>query len=141
MHDQDHGKMARTQSRLWIWALAVVLAGAGAAVWVIRPQTLPHDALDGLTGVAMRGEQVFWAGGCASCHAAEGATGDARLALGGGGGLKLTLALLSCRIYPQIQRMELAVGARLIWPMRCILAPAQKASITIRHFPIPPIPT
>ena len=84
MHDQDHGKMTKSKSRLWVWALAAVLAGAGAAVWVIRPQTLPKDALDGLTGVAMRGEQVFWAGGCASCHAAEGATGDARLALGGG---------------------------------------------------------
>ena len=32
MHDQDHGKMTKSKSRLWVWALAAVLAGAGAAV-------------------------------------------------------------------------------------------------------------
>ena len=30
------------------------------------------------------GEQVFWAGGCASCHAAKNAEGDDKLKLGGG---------------------------------------------------------
>jgi mono/diheme cytochrome c family protein len=35
-------------------------------------------------GDAVRGEAVFWAGGCESCHAAKGAKGDDRLKLGGG---------------------------------------------------------
>jgi mono/diheme cytochrome c family protein len=39
-------------------------------------------------GDAVAGEQVFWAGGCASCHAAPGADGDARLVLAGGLELK-----------------------------------------------------
>jgi mono/diheme cytochrome c family protein len=30
------------------------------------------------------GEEMFWAGGCASCHAAPGADGEARLVLSGG---------------------------------------------------------
>jgi hypothetical protein len=38
----------------------------------------------GLTASAAAGETLFWAGGCASCHAAPGAEGDARLVLSGG---------------------------------------------------------
>src|SRR5690606_4574710 len=34
-------------------------------------------------GDAARGERVFWAAGCASCHTAAGAEGEARLRLGG----------------------------------------------------------
>ncbi|MEL7429633.1 MAG: cytochrome c, partial [Pseudomonadota bacterium] len=37
---------------------------------------------------AKNGEQVFWASGCASCHAADGAAGDDKLRLGGGHRLK-----------------------------------------------------
>lgn len=36
------------------------------------------------TGDASRGERIFWAGGCASCHARAGADGEARLELAGG---------------------------------------------------------
>ncbi|MDA8870981.1 cytochrome c, partial [Rhizobiaceae bacterium] len=39
-------------------------------------------------GDAAKGERVFWAGGCASCHAAPGSTDDARLVLAGGLALK-----------------------------------------------------
>ncbi|MCZ8179292.1 MAG: cytochrome c [Rhizobium sp.] len=35
-----------------------------------------------------KGREVFFAGGCASCHAPAGATGDARLVLSGGAPLK-----------------------------------------------------
>ena len=35
-----------------------------------------------------RGKAIFWAGGCASCHASPGARGDALLSLGGGLKLK-----------------------------------------------------
>lgn len=66
---------------------AVVLAAVGgAAFWLL---TAP-DRLDSATlaqpgdGDAVHGEQVFWASGCASCHAAPGAAGDDRLTLAGG---------------------------------------------------------
>lgn len=64
----------------------VVLAIAGFAVFwfVTAPKRLPDDATAGLTGDAVHGEQVFWAGGCASCHAAPEAKDDARLLLVGG---------------------------------------------------------
>lgn len=45
----------------------------------ISPDQLPvHDA------DLANGESMFWAGGCASCHAAPGAGGDALLTLSGG---------------------------------------------------------
>ncbi|MCB1407253.1 MAG: cytochrome c [Rhodobacteraceae bacterium] len=73
--------------------LALGLGAAGAAAfWLLtRPADLPGDTLARLqthTGDATNGEAVFWAAGCASCHAAPGLdmaspTGD-RLRLGGG---------------------------------------------------------
>lgn len=64
----------------------VVLAGiAGIALWILsRPTPLADDAMAGLTGDAAQGETVFWAGGCASCHADPDAKGDAKLILSGG---------------------------------------------------------
>lgn len=69
-----------------ILVILAVLALAGFAVflWVTQPARLASGALDGLTGDAARGEQVFWAGGCAACHAAADAKGDAKLVLAGG---------------------------------------------------------
>lgn len=75
----------------WLPMFAALLVVAGSAViWVL----IQPDGLDGATlaslgeGDAAQGEQVFWASGCASCHAAPGATGDDRLVLAGG--LRLT---------------------------------------------------
>lgn len=67
-------------------SLLVVLAVVGfPVVWfVTRADPLPDDALAGLTPDPSRGEQVFWAAGCASCHMAEKAEGDAQLELVGG---------------------------------------------------------
>ncbi|WP_127112196.1 cytochrome c [Shimia sediminis] len=64
----------------------VFLAIVGISVfWLVtRPETLPGDALDGLVADAGRGEQVFHAAGCASCHSAVGAEGEAVLVLSGG---------------------------------------------------------
>jgi mono/diheme cytochrome c family protein len=66
-------------------SLAVIgLAGLGA-FWVLtRPVTIPETELAELSGDAVAGEAVFWAAGCASCHAAEDSTGEARLILSGG---------------------------------------------------------
>ncbi|KGM47394.1 c-type cytochrome [Pseudooceanicola atlanticus] len=51
---------------------------------VTIPRTLPEETMADLTGDATRGEQVFWAGGCASCHSAAEAEGEERLVLAGG---------------------------------------------------------
>ncbi len=64
----------------------ILLATIGASAgWVLtRPVHITDDEVAALTGDAAAGEAVFWAGGCASCHAAEDASGEARLILGGG---------------------------------------------------------
>jgi mono/diheme cytochrome c family protein len=58
--------------------------GLGVFWFVTRPSTLDAEALAGLTPDPVHGEQVFWAGGCASCHASIDAKDDAKLLLGGG---------------------------------------------------------
>ena len=67
---------------LGLAALAVV---GGALLYVASaPRALPQAELAALpAGDAARGETWFWAGGCASCHAADKAEGDERLKLGG----------------------------------------------------------
>ncbi|MFN4129148.1 MAG: c-type cytochrome [Paracoccaceae bacterium] len=70
--------------RLLLLMLAAAVIG-GAVFWgVTRPSRLPADHFAGLTGDAGRGEAVFHATGCASCHMAPGATGAAKLVLAGG---------------------------------------------------------
>jgi len=55
-----------------------------SALWLTRPVPIADTEVAGLVGDPIAGETVFWAGGCASCHAAEDATGEARLLLSGG---------------------------------------------------------
>jgi len=64
----------------------LVAAIGGAAAWYLAaPSRLDAATVASLgDGDATRGEQVFWASGCASCHAAPGADADAALSLGGG---------------------------------------------------------
>jgi mono/diheme cytochrome c family protein len=69
-------------------AVAILLL-VPLAVWVITlPSTIPAEDLPDHVGDAQAGERVFWAGGCASCHATpvngRRAKGDDRLVLGGG---------------------------------------------------------
>ncbi|MCE6962163.1 cytochrome c [Cereibacter sphaeroides] len=61
-----------------------VAAMAAAGLWITRPERSDAAALADLAGDATRGERVFWAGGCASCHAAPGSRDEARLVLAGG---------------------------------------------------------
>ncbi|RID91384.1 diacylglycerol kinase [Gemmobacter lutimaris] len=63
-------------------ALAIVAAGVGW--WLTAPKPMPDSAFSGLTGDTAHGEQVFTAAGCASCHMAPGAEGEAQRVLGGG---------------------------------------------------------
>ncbi|WP_310497618.1 cytochrome c [Sandarakinorhabdus sp.] len=74
--------------RLWSW-LAVGAAGALVVIaWLAAPQRLADDAIAAPgSGNATRGARIFALGGCASCHAAAGAKGEARHALGGGAAL------------------------------------------------------
>lgn len=67
-------------------ALLVLALAAGAAGWVLSaPRRADPETLAGLRpGDAAKGAQVFNAGGCASCHAAPGSKGEARLLLAGG---------------------------------------------------------
>ncbi len=66
----------------WLFAFGVIAAGG---LWVMaRPAPLAASAVEGLTGDVARGEAVFWAAGCASCHMAAGAEGAAELVLKGG---------------------------------------------------------
>lgn len=58
---------------------------AGTGGWLLSaPRPLDPGALAGLSGDAARGERVFWAAGCAGCHAAPEAEGEDRLVLSGG---------------------------------------------------------
>lgn len=70
---------------------ALALGGAGAAIfwWLTVPEKLGPEALAALgTGDATRGQRIFDAGGCASCHARPKSEGDARFELAGGAELK-----------------------------------------------------
>jgi mono/diheme cytochrome c family protein len=76
-------------SRLARVFLILGLVAAAALFALTEPQRLPNSAIAAAnSGNAQRGARIFWAGGCASCHAAAGAKGDDRLKLGGGAPLK-----------------------------------------------------
>ena len=64
--------------------MALAIVGAAVFWWVTSPNTLPDDALAGLEPDLERGETVFNASGCASCHAAPKAEGEEKLVLVGG---------------------------------------------------------
>ncbi|HHB81303.1 MAG TPA: diacylglycerol kinase [Aliiroseovarius sp.] len=62
----------------------LTLLGLAAFWFLTAPQRIEPDLIAGLEGDPVRGEAVFWAAGCASCHAADKAEGEARLILSGG---------------------------------------------------------
>lgn len=65
--------------------LIILTLAAVAIFWLLtRPQQVDADLFADLQGDQSRGETVFWASGCASCHAAPGAKGEDRLLLVGG---------------------------------------------------------
>ncbi len=64
--------------------LGLGLICAAAGLWITAPRTIDADTLDGLVGNAEHGAQVFWTGGCASCHAPPtGETDEVMLLTGG----------------------------------------------------------
>lgn len=65
------------------------LVSGAAFWWLTKPAPWPAAHWEGLGEPDLaNGEQVFWAGGCVSCHAKPGGEGDARLVLSGGAPLK-----------------------------------------------------
>lgn len=59
-----------------------------AVWWITAPVTIAEQDLPDHTPDALAGERIFWAGGCASCHATpvngKRAKGEDKLRLGGG---------------------------------------------------------
>ncbi len=70
--------------RLYKLALTTCLAGAVIFYWITAPELIEQDALPEHTVNLTNGEQMFWVGGCGSCHAADGASGNHKLLLSGG---------------------------------------------------------
>ena len=73
--------------RLITYAVGLAALGIGVGLWLSAPE-FPDDAEIAALGRAEAavgdGERIFTTAGCASCHAAPGAEGDARLILAGG---------------------------------------------------------
>lgn len=70
--------------RLFLSVAALALLGFGGFLAITRPAHVDAAAVAALTPDPAHGAQLFWLGGCASCHTAENAEGDARLTLTGG---------------------------------------------------------
>jgi mono/diheme cytochrome c family protein len=77
---------ARTRRFARLLALIGLLAAVVAAGfwWLTEPERVDAATLPDHTPDLANGERMYWAGGCASCHAAPGATGDAKRAPVGG---------------------------------------------------------
>ncbi|NHT78638.1 c-type cytochrome [Rhizobiaceae bacterium CRRU44] len=81
--------MARRARKFVSTVLFLGIVVAGGAWFATKPEPWPAAHWEGLRAPDLsHGEQVFWAGGCTSCHAAPGAQGDAKLVLTGGLPLK-----------------------------------------------------
>lgn len=70
--------------RAYILLAALVLAAGAAAWWISTPAVMSSASLPHHPSDVDNGRVMFFAGGCASCHAAEGAQGEDRLVLSGG---------------------------------------------------------
>lgn len=70
--------------RLAYTAASLVAIGGAAFYAITEPSRSAAASYAGLNGNAATGEAVFWAAGCASCHAAANATGADELVLRGG---------------------------------------------------------
>jgi len=65
-------------------AVILVLLGAGGALLLSAPRPLAVSDVPEHRPDLANGERLFWAGGCASCHAAPGAKEEAKLTLADG---------------------------------------------------------
>ncbi len=98
----------------WLLCLiGVAIIGFAAFYFITAPSPLPasHWANLGAPDVK-NGEMDFWAGGCTSCHAAEGASGDAKLVLSGG--LALNSPFGTFHVPTMSQDDKAGIGSRKI---------------------------
>ena len=70
--------------RLLLVLAVAALVAIPLGLWLTAPERVEAADLAGFAPDPVAGEAVFHAAGCAGCHAAPGATGDARLVLAGG---------------------------------------------------------
>ena len=74
--------------RIGFVVLSLLSIGLVAAWWLSRPLAILAEDLPDYAPDPVKGERVFWAGGCASCHATpvdgRRAAGQDKLQLGGG---------------------------------------------------------
>lgn len=63
---------------------ALLLVGAAFGWYLTAPSLRSTTAAEALTGDPAHGEVIFWASGCASCHAAPGVKGEDLKVLAGG---------------------------------------------------------
>ena len=71
-------------ARLLFALVLLGLVAAGLGLYITRPRADGPEVLAGLTADVEAGRLVFTAAGCASCHMAEGASGEDKLVLTGG---------------------------------------------------------
>ncbi len=69
-------------------AVGVIVIAMLVAWWITAPTTIAERDLPAHEADAIAGQRIFWAGGCASCHASlvdgKRAKGEDKLRLGGG---------------------------------------------------------
>lgn len=94
--------------RLIRWAIFLAILGIPVFWWITKPQLADEAELAALTGDATAGEQIFFAGGCSSCHAASDATGPDKLKLGGGLAFKTAFGTFYA---PNISPSEAGIGS------------------------------
>lgn len=70
-------------------ALGLLGLAGFATFWLLtEPKTIAATSLSSVRGNLVKGEYIFFASGCASCHAAPDAKGKDKLELGGGRSFK-----------------------------------------------------
>lgn len=71
-------------SRLFSALCGILLLGFAGFLLLSAPHSVDVGLYGGLKGDAAKGEPVFWAAGCASCHMAANAKGAEQVVLSGG---------------------------------------------------------
>lgn len=87
--------------------VGVFLLLIAVGLYFTRPERVDPASVPAHQADLANGERMFWAGGCASCHAAPGATGDDKLVLAGGVELNTPFGLFRV---PNISPSEAGIG-------------------------------
>ena len=119
----------------------LIVVCAVAFYLLTMPQRLDAATLPAAPSAKVgRGEELFWAGGCTSCHAAKDAKGDDKLKLGGGVPLKTDFGTFYPPNISPDPRTASAPGRSPTSPTPCSAASIPRATTSIRRFPTRPTP-